>query len=82
MLKDITINNEQYKCLSFTYNNTEGIEHLEITIKGHLLTTYNKLLITYEGKDYFGAKILPQEVNNCTKFLVYVYQGEDDEVYH
>ena len=78
----IKINNKEYKCLQFTYNRIEDVEHLHIVINGELDISVNKLNITYYDRKYYGCKILPQKHNGgFMSFLVYIFQEGDSEAW-
>jgi diadenosine tetraphosphate (Ap4A) HIT family hydrolase len=57
-----------------------NVEHLHIHVQGELKDDRNKLHIDYEGKSYFGCKILPKFREGTTLFMVYIYQEGDSEL--
>ena len=74
----IRINNVEYKCKSCEFKKIGAIENLHIVIEGELKDT--RLHIDFEGKSYFGHKVIMTRKDTNTDMLVYIFQEGDKEL--
>jgi len=76
----ILINNDEYKCKCCECKKIGAVENLHVVVEGELKDDKNKLHIDFEGKSYFGQKVIMTHKETDTDMLVYIFQKGDKEL--
>ena len=74
----IRINDVEYECKSCECKKVGTVENLHIIIEGELKDT--RLHIDFEGKSYFGHKVVMTRKDTESDILVYIFQEGDSEL--